>query len=488
MGVRRGERSLRPRVTVNLVTAVRSASSGYLVGLGLQAASPLIVTPLLTRTLTPAQFGAVTAVLVLAPLSALLISFGLPAAITRQYFHTDGSRGQAGALAKRSIQLAISLAVVTSVSGLPWRSDVLGVPGRIIVASTAGGSLGYAALAAAQSLARAEGSVAAFVAMTALTSVGTEIAGLVAARFSDSPNAFLLAWAGSNALLAATYYAWCRPRADRHLQPGGFRAALRLAMPTLPHMLSVVLLVYADRLIIAAIRGPGLVADYQVIYTVGSVGISVVLALNNHWATSYYRTAESEKASYLARSTVQMSLTGLLIALAIGGLGQALFVVLTPATYDRSHLADAASVLAVVGVLQVVYLSSAHVVFWAGKTRPLLYTSPIAAVVHVAATACLVKSIGVYAPCVASIASYTTLAALMRILAIRIDREATVPARLLLFAPAAMLGAEGARALWAPTGLRVTLAAGALAAAIALVLLATRAPKTRNVRLAGDLA
>jgi O-antigen/teichoic acid export membrane protein len=373
------------------------------------------ILPLLTRVLPIEAFGQVSLAIVTIPLFALAVGVGLPAAITRQSIIDAagfaGARGlHAQAAGISGLLCLLACAVVLASPGTAIDAFFGGTIATVLTIASAG--LGAVVLSA-QSYLRAADRVRPFV-LSALIAgpVGAALGLAVTIVVEPTADYFLAGLLVGYGAAAATA-TWAVLRGGRIVRSlRGLVAALRIGAPTIPHSLALGLAAGGLVLVAGAAGNLELAAESRVVIAVATGAGLLVASLNNAWAPAIYRTRGAELEDVL----VETSRTMAWIAAVSGGLVAAVSPwvvrVLAPPEYDYAAMASAIAIASISPLLQVAYLSSAHLVFVRGRTLPLAFTSPAAVGIGLLASTALIPVAGLNGIAVAYLLTFAVLAAL----------------------------------------------------------------------------
>lgn len=390
---------------------VLGRGSIYTVATMIQLGAGILAIPILTRTLSPEEFGTITAALVVQAVLATLAGFGLPAAILRAYFREDGPHGARALIVATSVG-ALGLALVAELTGPAWGSifenlsygDVL----RLAVIS----SIPAAVLISAQTFLRSADRAGLFVVSAAIGTAGAQGLGVILAEEGPAGYmtgvtiglsvAMVVAWVGAGIELTPL-----RPSA------GGsalLRRAALVGLPTIPHGLALYLLSAADRIVVERIDGLASAGAYYAAYAVGSLAIFLVAALNSAWGPILYGSAEEDRWSFLADSTVEIGRV-ISFAVATAALGAPIaLAVFAPSDYGLEGLGSVSALVAASALPYLFYSAVANVIVWRGRTVILAWTTPLIAMINIGLCVVLIPPLGLDGAALATLISYTLLA------------------------------------------------------------------------------
>lgn len=420
--------------------ALLRRGSLYSVVLAIQLASSILVLPLVTRLVAPAEYGRVAIAVVVTKIVAVLAAVGIPAAITVEAFRRpDGDRVAAGL-----VSLAAATAVVVGVAGTitaPWWSGPLGdgrmtAPAALAVATGAA----MAVQVAGQSLLQARDQVGRFVAVAVVATAGAQVCGLAAVLIGDrTATRYLAGVLAANAVAAVLTLVLAGAASPARARER-WRPALGLALPTVPHSAALFVMAAGDRLVIGALMTTAAVGRYDIAYNVGAISLILLTAFNQAWAPQVYGSPEDERWSILAATTATVQRVFTRFAVAASLAAPVGLAVVAPGSYRTPAMTTVASLLPIGSVVYVVYLSRVHVVFQERRTSILAWSTPVATAVAIGACVVLVDTWGIVGAAVATVLGYVVQAALVSFSARSL---AVVPWDHRAAAGAALLGSVG---------------------------------------------
>ena len=385
----------------------------YALATALQLGSALLIAPLLTRVLAPEAYGAVSTFQVVLQLLAMVVALGLPAAVLRQ-FYEDGDDA-ARRLATAGIASALALTALATATAPLWlgltTEDDLG-PALLLAVL---GAAPTGALLCSQPLLQARKRPGRYVAVSTIISPGAQVAGTIGAIAADgSPTGYFAGALAAYVLALAVNVALARPLTWPPPSSRALGHALRIGLPTVPHSLSLYLLAFGDRFVVASIDGLDAAGRYQVAYLVGALGITILLALNQAWAPIVLGEPSPGRWTVLRETTAELH--GL-VALVVAGLALGAPIalrILAPSTYEVADLTTVSVTVAIAAVPYVTYLSAVHVLFSTGRTRSLAWITPAIAALNLGANAAVVPLAGLWGAAAVTLVSYALQAVLVR--------------------------------------------------------------------------
>lgn len=356
-------------------------------------AIPFLLLPVMTRFLSPSDYGIVTMFLFVALILEPVVGLGLNGAVTVKFYDRDADLGRyistglsiVGALAVVAFLLVIlSLAPLSQLTQVPVPWLLLAVP--LVVARV------IAALLLALLRVREQPTrFGAYVNLQTLVVIGASLVLVIG---------FGLTWRGRIAgevaaswLFAAVAIVWIwRMRLVRRTFDRRDAAAFAVfGIPLIPHLLGGVLMVQTDRVLLTNLVGIDRTGLYAVGYQVGSVVDLAAIAFNNAYAPWLFRSlggATDEARRRLVRLTyLQFAVMGAL----------ALFVAIvfpwlaTQFLGDKfAQSADLVPWFAIAFLFSGMYYMVANYIFYAQRTRALALVTLIVAMINIPLTFALI--------------------------------------------------------------------------------------------------
>jgi O-antigen/teichoic acid export membrane protein len=393
--------------------ALLGRGSIYTLGTAAQLTGALVVQPALTRLLSESEYGVASIGVVITATFGLLLTLGLPGVVTREFFQGDEGEGNTGRLVTLSVGVGLLVGVVAFATGPVWAAPLGGFTAPYMLATAT--AVSYSVIITAQAVQRARNQPGRFVLVVMINVLGGQLAGIGALYlFGRTATAYLAGVAVGSVAGAVLSLIWARPAFDGLRDRATLRRWFAIALPTVPHIGAVYLMTTGDRYIVQALDGAEATAAYHVAYLVGALGITLVAAANNAWAPLIYGAPEDRRWQVLATTTADMLR---MAAIAAAGLAMtaplALWIVADPNKYDIEALTPVVAVTALAAVPNVLYLASVHVLFWTGRTVALIWITPTAVAISLAAKAFVLPTFGFVGAAVVTVASYALLAVLV---------------------------------------------------------------------------
>jgi len=401
----------RPRAAASPAEALRrlfGRGSVYTLALALQMSAAVLVIPVVTRLLSPSDFGRIAAGTVVLCVIEVIGAAGLCEAASRTFFSGPDGPRDARRLIVALIFTAAAVALVADLTGPLWSSLVgLHYSGllRIAVWGGAAGSVMFGT----QALLRVTERVWAFLGVTMVATIGGQGLGLALTIALGTPTGYMAGCAIGTALGAAVGLVVTRVGRDGLPSLSELRKGLRLGLPLVPHSLAVFMLVSADRLVIIAILGLAAAGRYQVAYAIGSISIALVASLNQAWMPLLLGAVESQRWEILAATsrTVHRMVAFVAGAIALGA--PFALIVVAPNSYGRAGLVPVSAIVTFSVLPYVTCTTYFQAVFVKGKTRVMAIAAPIAAAANIAINIVLLPEIGLVGAAIATVAAYAIL-------------------------------------------------------------------------------
>ncbi len=369
--------------TAGSASAGAAASRGVL-GRGsiytLGTAAPILanaaVIPVVTRTLGTTSYGIVAIALVVIQVATMTGSLGMPSVITRQGILARSGVSGARALLVRGSLMTLALVAVAMLAAPLW-GPLVKPQLRVAILLALAASAFFVVVENSQALLRVLDRPGSFVALSLTATLGGPLLGLALIARHRSPEGYLAGLALGYAVAAVLGLAMClrggRPRRDR----GDTRAALRMGLPVIPHL--VALFLATGALVVMASRLYGVPASgrLQLALLVGSSPAVITSALNNSWAPIVYRAPDHERATVLAHTARDIAMLAALISGGVALLSPWLMRFAAPPSFRPLDLVPAVAITTFGCVLSVAYLANVHLVFAAGRSLWLSVVTPL---------------------------------------------------------------------------------------------------------------
>jgi O-antigen/teichoic acid export membrane protein len=355
---------------------VLGRGSIYTVGTVAPILANVAVVPIVTRLLGRTGYGTVATAIVVMWVAMMAGSLGIPSVITRQGILARSGVAGARALLVRGSVMSAGLICVVILAAPLW-DPLLGAQPRGPVLLALAASAFFVVVENSQALLRVLDRPAAFVALSLTATLGGPLLGVALLNADRSPQRYLSGLAVGYAAAAVAGLVLClrggRPQRDR----GDTRAALRMGLPVVPHLVALYLANGALVLLALRLFDRETAGRLQLALLVGSSPAVITSALNNSWAPVVYRASEHERGAVLAHTARDIATLAALVSGGVALLSPWLMRFVAPSTFQPVELVPAVAVVSFGCVLSVAYLANVHLVFAAGRSLWLSVVTPL---------------------------------------------------------------------------------------------------------------
>lgn len=341
------------------MVSTRRASLLYLIGAAVQGLAAVVVQPFSIRL-----FGGVRSegwettafAVAVMQVGIVVLSAGLPLAITRAWLEPGGGPLKARAINGFNGLFALALAVIGCLGA--WAADV--DPALVCAVWSMGG---LAVVLAAQAQLRSQGRPLTFVALAGGSSLGAHLLGLVSIiLFHPTAAHFMGGFA-----LASTLTALAALIVTRPTWPSKAREAVKTAvvagLPLLPHSLAMILLTQGDAMLLRAVAPPGDTGVYLAAAVFALGPVAVLAGLNNAWSPAIMKAGHHSEGEFrgTVAGTMKNAVTVATGVSVLGSLGAWLGVLVIAG--GHAETTRIAAVLPIVGIGYALYLVAMSVLF-----------------------------------------------------------------------------------------------------------------------------
>jgi O-antigen/teichoic acid export membrane protein len=355
---------------------VLGRGSIYTLGTAAPILANAAVVPFVTRLLGKPEYGVVAIAMVVIQVAMMAGSFGMPSVITRQGILAGSGVAGARALLVRGSLMSAGLVTAVILTAPLW-NPLVQVPLRSAVLLALAASAFFVVVENAQALLRVLDRPGAFVSLSLTATLGGPLLGLALLAQHRSPERYLGGLTAGYAAAAAVGLVLClrggRPAGD----PGDTRAALRLGLPVIPHLVALFLANGALVFLAGHIYDIADAGRLQLALLVGSSPAVITSALNNAWAPIVYRAPEHERGAVLAHTARDIATLAALISGGVALLSPWLLRLVAGERFAPLELVPAVAIVAFGAVLSVAYLANVHLVFAAGRSLGLSLVTPL---------------------------------------------------------------------------------------------------------------
>jgi len=381
--------------------------SVYLVTWFVQLVAAAVVTPFLTRLMSPTEFGAVAAAIAVMQVLFVLAGCGLQVAVQRWFAQPEGPV-TAARLLTLSILASTVISLLALVTGPLW-SPALGFPAWNLSLQMAVLWAGTSAVTAAGlALLRSHDKLLGFAVVSLLQSVVSQALSLVLViTVRDSAGSYLVGQFVAQVLALLVALAYVRPRSLRWRHLSLVRAALTFGLPLVPAALGAFVLNSADRLMVQSALGQEAVARYQVAYNIGSLPMLVLGALTTVWLPRFFAvTNDDERRAVVAssRAALQRLLTPVIVGMAVGS--PIVLRLWAPPRFRPVDLMLVTTIIIVTAVPFTALQSVTRDLLARSATKAVAGTTLAAAAVNIGLNVVLIPAFGINGAAVATFLAY----------------------------------------------------------------------------------
>jgi O-antigen/teichoic acid export membrane protein len=346
--------------------------SGAIYGLAnvLAAGVPFLLLPILTRALTPAQYGEVISFYMLVAVSGSVAGLSLQAAVGVRWLDTArGDPGRYTASAMLLVVLSTALAALLASALAPLAGVELSVAICSLAAVMAGSNVLQGIRFAVWQSCERPLQAATLQVSSAVLNIALSLLAVLALQMGGRGR---ILGATIAIVMVALVGAWLLIRERSATRPSfvDLRALLRFGLPLTPHTLAGALLVNADRFAVSTQLGSGALGIYGTAAQLGMVINVIADAAIKAYSPSMYRLLSRNTARSRLRVVAITYLSIPVWLLVAGVLWAAFFLLGRWLLGDRYLDAIELSVWFLLGgALTGVYLNIAGLFFFTGKTE-----------------------------------------------------------------------------------------------------------------------
>jgi O-antigen/teichoic acid export membrane protein len=362
---------------------VLGRGSIYTIGTAAPILANVAVVPVVTRMLGKPGYGVVAIAIVVIQVAMMAGSFGMPSVITRQGILAQSGVAGARALLIRGSLMTVGLVAAIILTAPLWDRPVQ-VPLRNAVLLALAASAFFVVVENSQALLRVLDRPGAFVSLSLTATLGGPLLGLALLAPSApvrSPERYLVGLAAGYAAAAAVGLLLCLRGGRARREPGDTRAALRLGLPVIPHLVALFLANGALVFLAGQLFDIASAGRIQLALLVGSAPAVITSALNNSWAPIIYRAPAHQRGAILAHTARDITTLVALISGGVALLSPWLMRFVADAGFAPLELVPAVAIVAFGCVLSVAYLANVHLIFAAGRSLGLSVITPLSLLV-----------------------------------------------------------------------------------------------------------
>jgi O-antigen/teichoic acid export membrane protein len=186
-------------------------------------------------------------------------------------------------------------------------------------------------------------------------------------------------------------------------------------LPMVPQQLSVFILFAGDRIVVRHDLGSAATGRYSVAYNVGSLGVVLLVFVNQAWMPRIYAVADrAARSRLLASSRDVMNLLQIPVVCGLAAGAPVVLRVWAPPSFDPAGLTSIVALVAICTFPYGQFLANVRALMSEGKTARAAVTTLVAAAVNVGLNVVLVPFLGITGSAIATVLSYALLARLTR--------------------------------------------------------------------------
>lgn len=360
---------------------VLGRGSIYTLGTAAPILANAAVVPIVTRLLGR-EYGVVAIAIVVLQVAMMAGSFGMPSVITRQGILAGSGVGGARTLLIRGSLMTLGLVAAVILTAPLWDPLVQGSLRSAVLLALAASAF-FVVVENSQALLRVLDRPGSFVALSLTATLGGPLLGLALLAAHRTPARYLVGLTAGYAAAAAVGLVMCLWGGHRQRDRGDTRAALRMGLPVIPHLIALFLANGALVILAGHLYTTFDAGRLSLALLVGSSPAVITSALNNSWAPIVYRASAHERGAVLAHTARDIASLAALMAGGVALLSPWLMRFLAPATFRPLELVPAVAITAFGCVLSVAYLANVHLIFAAGRSLWLSVVTPLSLLVGI---------------------------------------------------------------------------------------------------------
>lgn len=412
-------------------TVFRGAPREYLyLGSNLvQVVVSAAVTPVVTRLVTPQEYGHLATAVVMVQLLFSLESMGLVVGVQKVHAEANGGLGGGRTVLSLAAVMALVMTLGLEASTSLWATS-LGFPATSTVPMYAVAWAGLVAVTSVfMALLQSENRPFMYSSVSLVQSVFTQILGLAALLLLGRTTSHYLAGLLVGQVVALCLAVGSAPPALRGLlNVRGHTALLAFSLPLVPEQVATFVLQSSDRFVVQAKLGPVAVGRYSLAYNLGILGATLLAVLNLVWLPPVLRAPPGpERAALLeaSRDKLIMLAAPLMLGVSLGA--PAVLMFWAPASFDPAGLRFVTTVVALSSMPALLFTSEFRTLVAAGRTKVVGATTVAAALLNILLNLALVPRFGIGGSAVATLVAYSAQAGAAHLVSRRTTRLAPVP-------------------------------------------------------------
>jgi O-antigen/teichoic acid export membrane protein len=383
----------------------------YTLAFASQALVNVLMTPVITRSLGPSQFGNLAAVLAVGQVIQTVASLGLNVGIQRHFADDDSGQESRGIIVMAVfVGIAISLLLFAT---LPLWARSLGYASDHDALTIGVWWSGLSAISVTMSaLLRSQDRLKAFLLVVAMQAVGGQLIGLAlilgVKRTATYYLTGLLVGQGLGALVCSVLV---RPRFDRATTLRVTGRVLKFSLPLVPHLLAGLVLNVGDRIVVRRDLGLAAVGRYQLAYNAAGTFILLLLVLNQAWEPRIYAVkTERVRMAVLANSRDQLYYLEVPVIIGMTLAAPIVLRILGPPSFEPRTLLMVFSLVVLSALPYAAYLANLRTIMAYRNTAYLAWITPTCAGINIVLNLILVPHFGIDGSAFATLLSFGLLA------------------------------------------------------------------------------
>jgi O-antigen/teichoic acid export membrane protein len=363
------------------------AGNVYLLGALGQGLGPVLLTPILTRSLSVTDFGEVTFVTATASILGILFSFGLPIVISRSYVLDDKSRPSIVSWFNILIYFYLALSIL-----------ILFINPNSIYSYIFAIALTFSCMQLILPLARAQDKSTSFALISVLGTLLPSTA-IIFNSFTSLSVTNLTALQIGSLLAAMLSFLMVRTKvgSGQKLNKYDLKNSLRSAYPILPHMFAMMALLNIDKVIFGQEIGKSFSGFIQVIMLVATAPIMILSALNHAWLNQVLLQLKDNSTnafSALNATISKLLVLSVFLIIFIVALNSQIIQVLNPNLKITSEVSKTIILTSLCGLIYVIYLANTHLLTWLNKFWVLGISTPLSVIFQAIVIYLTIDSLG----------------------------------------------------------------------------------------------
>ena len=359
----------------------------YLLGAISQGIGPILLTPLLTRQLSVAEFGEITYVTALASIFGILFSLGLPIVISRSYVLNKESQPSITHWFNKIIYVYMFLSVLFFLIN----SNFIYL---YIIAIT----LAFSCIQLILPLARAKDKSVSFITISIFATFLPSLT-IIANSYLDFTFSNLAALYAGAILAAVLSFLLVKTKKSKYKKLNKYSLwnSIKISYTILPHMLAMIALVNIDKVIFGQEIDKTSAGFIQIIMLVATAPIMILSALNHAWLNQVLLQLKDN--SSLAFSTLNTTVTKLLglsvcLILFIVFFNSWIINILNPNLLMTSEVSKTTILASLCSLIYVIYLANTHLLTWLNKFWVLGISTPLSVIFQAVVIYLTIDSLG----------------------------------------------------------------------------------------------